>query len=193
MTYSLPWAVVPWEQGTNFTPWKTSSVVIIIRYKLSLFLTKNNAMKTYCGWWYRCMHSLASALDGGEWSASRPGHFTPRKRAPTTPWIGGWVGPRASLDTVAKRKIPSLLRDSNPDHPIVQPLVSRYTLVIVTLDQLPKQVTTSALVTLLMTKKCLDHIASVQDNWLLCLLAVRHSGQLPSVVWTSPGYDSSEH
>jgi len=25
---------------------------------------------------------LTSALDGGEWSASRPGHFTARKRAP---------------------------------------------------------------------------------------------------------------
>jgi hypothetical protein len=28
------------------------------------------------------MHSLTSALDGGEWSASRPGRFTPRERAP---------------------------------------------------------------------------------------------------------------
>jgi len=26
-------------------------------------------------------HSLATELDGGEWSASRPGHFTPKKRA----------------------------------------------------------------------------------------------------------------
>jgi hypothetical protein len=25
---------------------------------------------------------LTSALDEGEWSASRPGHFTPRERAP---------------------------------------------------------------------------------------------------------------
>jgi hypothetical protein len=25
------------------------------------------------------MHSLALALDGGEWSASHPGHFTPGK------------------------------------------------------------------------------------------------------------------
>jgi hypothetical protein len=41
------------------------------------------------------MHSLTSALDGGEWSASRPCRFTPRERAPPTHWIGGWVGPRA--------------------------------------------------------------------------------------------------
>jgi hypothetical protein len=31
------------------------------------------------------IHSMTSALDGGEWSASRPGRFTPRKRAPQYP------------------------------------------------------------------------------------------------------------
>jgi hypothetical protein len=30
------------------------------------------------------MHSLTLALDGGEWSASHPCHFTPRERAPGT-------------------------------------------------------------------------------------------------------------
>jgi hypothetical protein len=50
------------------------------------------------------MHTLTSALDGGEWSISRPGRFIPRKRAPGTHWIGGWVGPRAVLDAVVKRK-----------------------------------------------------------------------------------------
>jgi hypothetical protein len=43
---------------------------------------------------------LTSALDGGEWSASRPGHFIPGERTPGTDWIGGWVGPRAGLDDV---------------------------------------------------------------------------------------------
>jgi len=58
-------------------------------------------------WRYISTYSLTSALDGGEWSASRPGRFTPREKAPGTRWIGGWVGPRAILDTVVKRKIPS--------------------------------------------------------------------------------------
>jgi hypothetical protein len=49
------------------------------------------------------MHSLTSALDGGEWSASRPGHFTLRESASCTHWIGGWVGPRPVLDAVVKR------------------------------------------------------------------------------------------
>jgi len=44
---------------------------------------------------------LTSALDGGEWSASRASRFTPG-----THWIGGWVGPRGVLDAVVKRKIP---------------------------------------------------------------------------------------
>jgi len=39
-----------------------------------------------------CLHAfLTSELDGGEWSASRPGHFTPRERTPGTHWLGGWV------------------------------------------------------------------------------------------------------
>jgi hypothetical protein len=45
-----------------------------------------------------------SALAGGEWSASRPGRFTPGKRTPSTLWIGGLVGPRNGLDDVEKRK-----------------------------------------------------------------------------------------
>jgi hypothetical protein len=44
----------------------------------------------------------------GEWSASRPGRFTPGERAPGTHWIEGWVGPRASLDDVEKRKFLAL-------------------------------------------------------------------------------------
>jgi hypothetical protein len=46
------------------------------------------------------MHSLTSALDGGEWSASRLGRFTPRKSAPGTHCVGVWVSSRAVLDAV---------------------------------------------------------------------------------------------
>jgi hypothetical protein len=74
-------------------------------------------------WSYRSTHSLTSALDGGEWSASRPGRFTPRERAPVTHWIGDWVGPRAGLDVVLRRKIPSPCRDLNPDHSARSPVL----------------------------------------------------------------------
>jgi hypothetical protein len=68
------------------------------------------------------MHFLTSALDGGEWSDSRPGSFTPRERASDTHWIGGWVGFRGLLDAVVEKEIPSPRRESNSGTPIVQPV-----------------------------------------------------------------------
>jgi len=40
---------------------------------------------------------LTSTLDGGEWSASRPGRFTAAVIAHGSRWIGGWVGRRLNL------------------------------------------------------------------------------------------------
>jgi hypothetical protein len=66
-------------------------------------------MKACVGCKYRYVHIfLTSALVGGEWSVSRPVRFTPGERAHGTPWIGGWVGPRAGLDDVEKRKFLTL-------------------------------------------------------------------------------------
>jgi hypothetical protein len=76
---------------------------------------------------YSSTHSLTLTLDGGEWSASRPGRFTPSETAPGTHWIGRWVGPTICLDTVWKRRIPIPLRESNPNDPIFQSLASCYT------------------------------------------------------------------
>jgi hypothetical protein len=64
-------------------------------------------------------HHAMKALDGSDWSASCCGRFTPKERAPGTHWIGGCVGPRAVLDAVVKRKIPSPYRESNRRTPIV--------------------------------------------------------------------------
>jgi hypothetical protein len=64
---------------------------------------------------------LALALVGGDWSASYPCHYTLRETAPSTHWIGGWVGPRAGLDNVEKR-----ILESNSDPSVVQPTVSHY-------------------------------------------------------------------
>jgi hypothetical protein len=54
---------------------------------------------------------LISALEGGEWSASRPGRFTLGERVPGTHWIGGWVSPRAGIDAVAKREFSNPCRE----------------------------------------------------------------------------------
>jgi hypothetical protein len=51
---------------------------------------------------------LTSALVGVEWSASLTGRFTLGERGPGTQWIGGWVGLRASLDGVEKRRFLTL-------------------------------------------------------------------------------------
>jgi hypothetical protein len=56
-------------------------------------------METYGGVdvWIHVL--LISALDGGDWSSSRTGRFTPGSH-----WIGGWVGPRTGLDAVEKKE-----------------------------------------------------------------------------------------
>jgi hypothetical protein len=58
-------------------------------------------------------HGFTSALDGGEWSVSPLGNFTPRETALFTHWIGGWVNPRTGLDAAKKRKFLPC-RESNP-------------------------------------------------------------------------------
>jgi hypothetical protein len=66
------------------------------------------------------------ALDGSEWSVSRPGHFTSRERAPCAHWIGDWMT-RADLDDVEKRRICCPCRETNPDSSAVQPVGRRNT------------------------------------------------------------------
>jgi hypothetical protein len=64
----------------------------------------------------------------GEWSASRPVRaFTPGERTPGTHCTGGWVGPRAGLNTEARGIILYPCRGSIPDRQVVQPVVRHYT------------------------------------------------------------------
>jgi hypothetical protein len=71
-------------------------------------------MKAYGGMDVQIHIFLTSALDGGEWSATRLYRFTPGKRAPGTHWIGGWVGSRAGLDDVEKIIDPTGTRTRTP-------------------------------------------------------------------------------
>jgi hypothetical protein len=63
---------------------------------------------------------------GGQLHA--PTALTPRKE-PLVPtgYEAGGGGPRAVLDAVVERKIPSPRRESNPRTPIVKPVAQRYT------------------------------------------------------------------
>jgi hypothetical protein len=62
-------------------------------------------MKTYGGVHVYIHIFLTSALDGGEWWASRPGRLTPGERAPGTHSIWVSMGPRTGLDDVESIKI----------------------------------------------------------------------------------------
>jgi hypothetical protein len=70
-------------------------------------------MKTYGGVHVHRHVFLASALAGGEWSASRPGGLTPGERLPHTNLMGGWLGPRTGLNDVERTKIWPLPRLEN--------------------------------------------------------------------------------
>jgi hypothetical protein len=74
----------------------TQSVLHVIGCPCAL--AEHHAMKAYWGVEVYLHVFLTSVPDGGEWSASRPGRFTPGEKAAGTHWIGGWVGPRAGLD-----------------------------------------------------------------------------------------------
>jgi hypothetical protein len=59
---------------------------------------------------YSSYSFLTSALDGGQWSLSCPRcTLASGKGPPSTHCVGGWVGPRAGLDTEARGKILSLV------------------------------------------------------------------------------------
>jgi hypothetical protein len=64
---------------------------------------------------------LTSELDGGGWSASRPGRLYLRER-PCTLCTGGWVVPRAGPDRCGKSRPPPGFDPWN-----VQPVTSCYT------------------------------------------------------------------
>jgi hypothetical protein len=77
---------------------------------------------------YSSYSFTTSALDGGEWSESRPGSALPPRKGPPVPIVqeAGWA-PRAGLDTEVTGKILCPRRGSNPDRPVVQPVVRHYT------------------------------------------------------------------
>jgi hypothetical protein len=83
----------------------------MVKVKLSLCLTKHHAMKTYLGVEVKLHAFLTSALDAGERSASRPGLFTLRVKAPGTHWIGDWVDYRIVTDAMGFHNCP--WRESN--------------------------------------------------------------------------------
>jgi hypothetical protein len=61
------------------------------------------------------------------WLAPRPVRFTPRERAPGTPWIGKLDGSQSRSGRGGEEKNSQLLQESNPRTPIIQTVSHRYT------------------------------------------------------------------
>jgi hypothetical protein len=61
---------------------------------------------------------LTSILDG----QLRAPVALPREAVPGIHFTGGWVGPKASMDNIGKRKISYLCRESNSESSVVQPM-----------------------------------------------------------------------
>jgi hypothetical protein len=82
-----------------------------IKVKLSLCLFFNWAQRheSVLGEWrYSSTHSLTSALDGGKWSASRPGRFTPHRKCPWYPLDRRLSGPQSGSEHGGEEKNSSL-------------------------------------------------------------------------------------
>jgi hypothetical protein len=67
---------------------------------------------------------LTSALDGGQWSASHPGRFTPGEGAPAIHCVGDWMGPEPGWTLWTRER--SLTPAGNKTL-AVQPVAHRYT------------------------------------------------------------------
>jgi hypothetical protein len=68
---------------------------------------------------------LTSTLDGGEWSASRRGRFTPQGKSPWCPLDGRLGGPQSLCGRGGEEKNSQPLPELEP--PIIQPVAQRYT------------------------------------------------------------------
>jgi hypothetical protein len=87
---------------------------------------KHHTKKMYGGADIQIHVFLTLALAESEWSASRHGRFIHGGKSPSTNWIGGWVGPRASLDNM-RRENSWPYWDSELDPLVIQLIASHYT------------------------------------------------------------------
>ena len=69
---------------------------------------------------------LTSAVDGGEWSVSRPQRFTFRERATRTYWKGGWVSCSDGLVSLKETEISCPRLESNHIKPMARPQQSQH-------------------------------------------------------------------
>jgi hypothetical protein len=86
--------------------WNVCTYVVKVRLSLCFNWAPRHE-GVFGKWRYSSTHSLTSALDGGEWSASCEGRFKPKERAPGIPWIGGWWAPEPFWKRWWREKFPA--------------------------------------------------------------------------------------
>jgi hypothetical protein len=112
--------------------WGFSSGEDVDVYLLCCNTLRKVKQSRYTPWWRlgerRCSSYsfLTSALDGGEWSASRPGRALPPGKGPPVPIVqeAGWAP--EPVWTQVRGNILCPCRGSNLDRPIVQSVVRHY-------------------------------------------------------------------
>jgi hypothetical protein len=127
-------------------------------------------MKAYGGVDIKIHIFLTSALAEGEWSASRPCRYTPEERALGTHWRGGWVGPRAGLEDVEKRKFLTLpgLEFRPLDRPARSQSLYRLRYIYIYIIQFRRQESMLQIYTLLLLKSMAFQF-SLLSYFTLCL------------------------
>jgi hypothetical protein len=96
--------------------------------------TEKAKQSRHTPWWrlggeeYSSYSFLTSALDGGEWSASRPGRALAPGKGPSVPIVQEvrWA-PEPVWKQMLEEKSFRLCRGLNPDRPVVQSVVRHYT------------------------------------------------------------------
>ena len=104
---------------------------------------------------------MTTALERGKGSTSRPGRFLPPGK-PGTHYTGGWVGPRASLDSCGKSFLTGIRSQDRP-----APSQSLYRL------RYPAHMFSGSLayILLLMCEtKCRRHTKQREKLYFLCIL-----------------------
>jgi hypothetical protein len=103
--------------------------VIVARYHLWLkkMLSHYTAQRRLEETRYSSYSFSTSALDGVSGQSHAPPALYPWERTPGTHCAGGWMGPRAVLDTEVREKILLPLPGIELDGPVVQALARHYT------------------------------------------------------------------
>jgi hypothetical protein len=96
-----------------------------VKVKLSLCFNWALRHEGVVGEWKYLLHAfLRAGLDGGEWSASRPGHFTPQEKSPWCPLDRMLGGPQSRSESGDEEKHSQPLPEL--ETPIIPPVAQRY-------------------------------------------------------------------